>query len=63
VLVRLPGGRQIEPFGARWFSWSPDGRYLAAATRDGIALSRWPGGEEVAVLPVEASDVTWTRSP
>jgi hypothetical protein len=63
VLLQLPGGRQREPIGARWFSWSPDGRYLAAATRDGIVLSRWPDGDDVAVLPVRASDVTWTRAP
>jgi hypothetical protein len=63
VLLRLPGGQRPAPFDARWLSWSPDGRYLAAATGRGIVLSRWPGGEEVAVLPVQASDVTWTRSP
>jgi hypothetical protein len=63
VLLALPGGRQLQPFGARWFSWSPDGRYLAAATAEGIVVSRWPDGEEVAVLPVQAGDVTWTRSP
>jgi hypothetical protein len=62
VLVQLPGGRRREPFDARWFSWSPDGRYLATATKDGIVISRWPEGEEVAVLPVQATDVTWTQS-
>jgi hypothetical protein len=63
VLVRLPGGQRPEPFDAHWLSWSPDGRYLAAATGRGIVLSRWPDGEEIAVLPVQALDVTWTRAP
>jgi hypothetical protein len=63
VVVAVPGGRRLSFFTARWISWSPDGRYLAAATTGGISLRRWPSGEEVALVPVEASDVAWTRSP
>jgi hypothetical protein len=63
VLLELPGGRRRGPYNARWFSWSPDGRYVAAATDQGIELSTWPEGEELAVVQVKASSLTWTRSP
>jgi WD40-like Beta Propeller Repeat len=63
VLLNLPGGRRRVPYDARWVSWSPDGRYMAAATDQGIELSTWPNGEELAVLQVKAASLTWTRSP
>ena len=63
VVLRIPGGGRFRVFDARWVSWSPSGRFLAAATDAGIVLVEWPSGRELAVLPVEARDVTWTRTP
>ncbi len=63
IVVAVPGGRRLSFFQARWIAWSPDGRYLAAATSGGISLRRWPAGDEVAVVPVDAADLSWTRVP
>jgi len=62
-VLLLPDGRVIGTDDARWLAWSPDGLYLAAATARGIVVTRWPSGEEVAVVPVRADDVAWTRAP
>lgn len=61
VIVSIPGGRRVPIFDARWVAWSPDGSQLATATEDGIALRRWPDGQELARIPVDAADVSWTR--
>ena len=63
VIIAVPGGSRLLPFGARWVAWSPDGRYLAAATGEGIVISSWPDGDRVAEVPVVANDVSWSRSP
>lgn len=62
VILSVPGGRRFPVFNARWAAWSPDGRYLATASRRGISIVRWPSGEEVAVVPVDASTVFWTEA-
>ena len=59
-LIAIPGGRRLVPFGARWFAWSPSGRYLAAATAEGVEVSTWPDGERVGIVPVNALTLTWT---
>ena len=64
VIVSIPGGTRVPIFGARWISWSPDGRFLAAAQEGAIALYSWgPVLKQVASVPVDASDVSWTRRP
>ncbi len=63
VVLSVPGGRRLSPFPARWISWSPDGRYVAAATVGGLSVLRWPDGERLAVVPVDAATVAWTGSP
>ena len=64
VVLRVGGGGRFFPAAsARWVSWSPSGRFLAAATDAGILLLEWPSGRELAQLPVEARDVTWTLKP
>ena len=62
AIIAVPGGSRLLPFGARWLAWSPDGRYLAAATGEGIVISSWPDGDRVAEVPVVANDVSWSRS-
>jgi hypothetical protein len=64
VIVSIPGGARAAIFDAsRWVAWSPDGSYLAAATEEGIVVRRWPEGQELARIPVEAADVSWTPTP
>ena len=64
VVLRVGGGgRFFRAASARWVSWSPSGRFLAAATDAGILLLEWPSGRELAQLPIEARDVTWTLKP
>jgi hypothetical protein len=61
VLLSVPGGRRLlTNLQARWIAWSPGGRYLAAASELGIRILTWPGGEELVVVPVDASSVAWT---
>ena len=48
--------------GAGWLAWSPDARYVAAATGRGLVLAD-RRGEEVALLPVRAQEVAWTLTP
>lgn len=62
-VVLLPGGEPVSSFPrARLAAWSPSGRYVAAATDEGIAVLAWPGLSPVTVVPVVANDVSWTRS-
>lgn len=63
IVVAVPGGRRLSFFLARWIAWSPAGDYVAAATAGGISLRRWPSGVEVALVPVDAADVSWTHAP
>jgi hypothetical protein len=63
VVLSLPGARRLSFFAARWFAWSPEGRYLAAARRDAIALLAWPQMARRASIPVDATQIAWTRSP
>jgi hypothetical protein len=63
VVVSVPGARRLSFFRARWFAWSPGGRYLAAARTGRIVLSRWPGGAPAGTIPIDASDLAWTRTP
>jgi hypothetical protein len=63
VIVSIPGGRRVPIFDARWVAWSPDGSQVATATEEGIVLRRWPDGQELARIPVDAADVSWSRGP
>lgn len=63
VVVSIPGGRRLTFFTARWFAWSPDGRFLAVARSDDVALLSWPDGREIATIPVNAASISWTRAP
>ena len=60
TLLRIADGRQLRSIGARRYTWSPDGRYLAATTAKGVLVSTWPDGRYVATIPVEAADLGWT---
>ncbi len=63
-VVLLPGGEPVSSFPrSRFAAWSPSGRYVAAATKEGIAVLAWPGLAPVTVIPVVANDVSWTESP
>ena len=62
-IVSIPGGRRVPIFDARWVAWSPDGSQVATATEQGIVLRRWPDGQELARIPVDAADVSWSRGP
>lgn len=62
-VISIPSGGPAEVPEARWLAWSPSGRYLAAATEEGLVVSSWPGLERIAVIPVVANDISWTRSP
>jgi hypothetical protein len=63
VVLEIPGGRRLQPFRARWLSWSPDGDYLAAATDDGIGVYTWPDERQVAEINTRADILTWTEQP
>jgi hypothetical protein len=63
AILTVPGGRRVLALlEARWLAWSPDGAYLAAAGERGITILEWPSGEELAVVPVDATAVAWTRT-
>lgn len=59
-LVGLPAGRALPAPAARRYAWSPSGRYLAAATDDGLLVRAWPSGQQVARLPLAVSDLGWS---
>jgi hypothetical protein len=63
VILDVPGGRQLEPYNARWVSWSPSGDYLAAAVGHRIEVYSWPEGRQVAAIDAEADTVAWTLRP
>jgi hypothetical protein len=63
VVVSYPGGEPVDSFPqARWVAWAPSGRFVAAATGDGVEIMTWPELERVAVVPVAATDLSWTSS-
>jgi hypothetical protein len=53
VIVSIPGGNRARIFDARWVAWSPDGSHLATATDE----------QELARIPVDATDVAWSAAP
>jgi hypothetical protein len=61
-LFAIPGGRRLVPFDARWFTWSPDGRYLASVLDDGVMLMSWPDQRPITTVPLRAAAITWTRA-
>lgn len=63
VLADPRSGQALAPFGARWLAWAPGGGLVAASTERGIVVARWPGGEDVALVEVEADVVVWTEAP
>ena len=63
IALSIPDGHRVGPRDADWLAWSPDGHFVAAATRSGLAVSTWPGGERMALFPLLAHDVVWTRAP
>src|SRR5919197_488525 len=57
IALSIPDGHRVGPRDADWLAWSPDGHFVAAATRSGLAVSTWPGGERMALFPLLAHDV------
>ena len=45
---------------ARGFAWSPDGRWLAVATRQGIVIAGAVRAETTYVLPIAADALAWS---
>lgn len=62
VLVLDDAARPLAsaaPPSARWYAWSPDGRFIAAATGRGIVVAE---GRRSALLPgVVVHDLAWSR--
>jgi len=59
-LLRIRDGRRVSLIMAHRYTWSPDGRYLAAATDSGVLVSTWPGGRYVTAIPIAARDLSWS---
>jgi hypothetical protein len=62
VLVLDDAARPLAPAAppsARWYAWSPDGRFIAAATGRGIVVAE---GSRSGLLPgVVVHDLAWSR--
>lgn len=64
ALVDLAGGRLSDPVTAPSFAgmaWSPDGTWLALATRESVLVFGTPRVDPVYLLPVTAGAVAWVR--
>jgi hypothetical protein len=63
VMVLDVSSRQVvrEPTTARGFAWSPDGRWLAIATRERIEVSGALRAETAYVIPLAGSALAWSQ--
>jgi hypothetical protein len=55
--ARLPAD---APTTARWYAWSPRGRFVAAATASGIVVAG-PGGRSALLPGIVVHDLAWTN--